>query len=244
MNQKALYGILAAIIIILIGLWAFNARRGGDATDTSTTTPATSTADVSDEDVLSASPAPLSLASSAGNLTDGAYTISTTESLISWKGNKPFVPGYVDTGTLGLKSGSTVDVVGGVVTKGNFIIDMESLAVTAVSTTKIPAEKLEEHLRSDDFLSVATYPTAGFVIKHVANGTVTGELTIKGITKTITFPATIVSETPTRLVADASVTLNRANWDIRYGSGSFFEDLGDAVIDDKVAVELHLVATR
>ena len=78
----------------------------------------------------------------------------------------------------------------------------------------------------------------------MTNGVVTGDLTIKGHTEKITFPAQIVSETDTRLVADASITLNRANWDIRYGSGTFFEDLGDSLIDDKVGLTLHLVATK
>jgi polyisoprenoid-binding protein YceI len=121
---------------------------------------------------------------------------------------------------------------------------MDSLAVTSSSNVKVAAEKLEEHLRSDDFFSIETYPEARFVIKNVSAGMVTGDLTVKSITKTITFPAKIVSESDARIVADASIILNRANWDIRYGSGSFFEDLGDSLIDDKVGITLHLVATK
>ena len=150
----------------------------------------------------------------------------------------------MDTGTLKLKGDSSLKVANGNIVAGDFTIDMESLDVTTTSNTKIGVDKLEGHLRSEDFLSIEAHPTARFVIKNVTNGTVTGDLTIKGITKTITFPAKIESETDARIVADASVILNRANWDIRYGSGSFFEDLGDSIIDDKVAITLHLVATK
>lgn len=243
MNQKALYGILIAVIIILLGLWAFSARRADAPTDMSTTTPATTTV-ATTNGAAAVSPASPAIGPSQGDLVDGTYALSVEESLISWEGTKPLISNYVDTGTLELKSGSSVSVYGGNITSGQFVIDMDSLAVTSTSNTRVAAEKLEEHLRSDDFFSIETYPEARFVIKNVTNGTVTGDLTIKNITKTITFPARITSETDSRIVADASVVLNRASWDIRYGSGSFFEDLGDSLIDDKVGLTLHLVATK
>jgi polyisoprenoid-binding protein YceI len=246
MNQKALYGILIAVVVILLGLWALKAQRADAPSDVSTTTPATTTVTTTTNTTVTApvSPASPAVGPSQGNLVDGAYTLSTEESLISWKGTKPLIKGYVDTGTLKLKSGSKVTVSEGNIASGEFFIDMDSLAVTTTSNTKVAAEKLESHLRSEDFLSIEAYPNAHFVVKSVTNGTVTGDLTIKNITKTITFPAKIVSESETRIVADASVILNRTNWDIRYGSGSFFEDLGDNLIDDKVGLTLHLVATK
>ncbi len=242
MNQKALYGILIAVVVILLGLWALKANRVDAPTDTATTTPATTTAETTVTTAVT--PATPTVGPSQGNLMNGSYTLSTEESLISWTGSKPLVPGYVDTGTLNLKSGSMVKVTNGNIAEGEFFIDMDSLKVMTSSNTKVGLDKLEGHLRSEDFFSIEAYPNAGFVIKNVTNGTVTGDLTIKGITKTITFPAKIESETDTRIVADASVILNRANWDIRYGSGSFFEDLGDSIIDDKIAITLHLVATK
>ncbi|MDQ5928131.1 MAG: hypothetical protein QG633_569 [Patescibacteria group bacterium] len=245
MNQKALYGILIAVVVILLGLWAFRANRADAPSDVSTTTPATTTTTtVETTTTAPVSPASPAVGPSQGNLVDGGYTLSVEESLISWTGSKPLVPGYVDTGTLNLKSGSMVKVTNGNIAEGEFFIDMDSLKVMTSSNTKVGLDKLEGHLRSEDFFSIEAYPNAGFVIKNVTNGTVTGDLTIKGITKTITFPAKIESETDTRIVADASVILNRANWDIRYGSGSFFEDLGDSIIDDKIAITLHLVATK
>lgn len=243
MNQKALYGILIAVVVILLGLWALKAQRA-DAPDTATTTPATTTVTTTTSTTASVSPASPAVGPSQGDLVNGSYKLSTEESLISWEGTKPFLKGYIDTGTLQLKSGSSVSVSGGNITSGEFIIDMDSLAVTSTTNTKVAADKLEEHLRSDDFLSIETYPEARFVIKNVTSGTVTGDLTIKNITKTITFPAKIASESDTRIVADASVILNRTNWDIRYGSGTFFDDLGDGLIDDKVGLTLHLVATK
>ncbi len=242
MNQKALYGILIAVVVILLGLWALKAQRADAPSDVSTTTPATTT--VTTTETPSVSPASPAVGPSQGNLVNGEYTLLTEESLISWKGTKPLLKSYIDTGTLKLKGGSTVKVANGNIVSGDFFIDMDSLAVTSTSNTKVAAEKLEDHLRTDDFLSINTYPNAHFVIKNVTNGVVTGDLTIKNITKTITFPAQIVSESETRIVADASITLNRASWDIRYGSGTFFDDLGDSLIDDKVGITLHLVATK
>lgn len=242
MNQKALYGILIAVVVILLGLWAFKANQVDAPTETSTTTPATTTTETTITTAVT--PATPAVGPSQGNLVNGSYKLSADESLISWTGSKPLVPGYVDTGTLKLNGDSSLTVANGNITSGDFTIDMDSLKVMTSSNTKVGVDKLEGHLRSDDFFSIEAHPTARFVIKNVTNGTVTGELTIKGITKTITFPAKIESETDTRIVADASVILNRANWDIRYGSGSFFEDLGDSIIDDKIAINLHLVATK
>lgn len=245
MNQKALYGILIAVVVILLGLWAFKANQADAPTDTSTTTPATTTVTTTETTTTApVSPASPAVGPSQGNLVNGSYKLSSEESLISWTGSKPLVPGYVDTGTLKLTGDSNLAVANGTITSGDFTIDMDSLKVMTSSNTKVGVDKLEGHLRSDDFFSIEAHPTARFVIKNVTNGTVTGDLTIKGITKTITFPAKIESETDTRIVADASVILNRANWDIRYGSGSFFEDLGDKIIDDKIAISLHLVATK
>ncbi|MFM2285794.1 MAG: hypothetical protein RLZZ543_1291 [Bacteroidota bacterium] len=110
--------------------------------------------------------------------------------------------------------------------------------------------KLLGHLKSDDFFSVEKNPEAQFEIVKVEaasdaasgnNSTVTGNLTIKGIAKSITFPANITIE-PAQLTAKAEFNIDRTEWDIKYGSGKFFQDLGDKMINDEFTVKFNLTA--
>lgn len=245
MNQNTVYIAIGIIVVLLIGLWAFNARKAdAPAEDVATTTaettdnPSTSSGQVTNNK----QPTITNNAPQArGVLVDGTYALSAEESVIGWIGRKPRVLGYEDTGTLKLESGSVV-VSNGHITSGSFVIDMTTLAVDSTGNNK-SGDMLVGHLSSDDFFSVETYPTASFVVKNVINNVVTGELTIKNTTKMISFPATI-TETEGQLSAQASITLNRAQWDIRYGSGSFFDNLGDNLIADEVSITLDLVATK
>lgn len=243
MNQKTTYIVLVVLAVILLGLWTFNVRTTNDDTgEEATTTPTTegTVTNSSQQQIRSASP------TAPGDLVDGEYTIDSEESTIMWTGRKPRILGYEDMGTLELKSGSLL-VSNGHVSSGEFFIDMESLTVTTTGRdegTTVYGEELGQHLRSSDFFDVAAYPNASFTIRNVTNGTVTGDLTVKATTKTISFPATIVSESATYLHATANITLNRSLWDIRYGSDTFFDNLGDNLIADEVSIMLDLVATK
>ena len=174
------------------------------------------------------------------------YTIDAQKSKVLWTGEK--LTGE-HKGTLELKSG-TVTMKGNAVASTDLIIDMTSIVVTDIED-KTDNGKLVGHLRSEDFFSVEKNPTANFkatsfeAIKGVSTGspnyTVTGELTIKGITNSITFPA-IVSVKDGVLTASAKATFDRTKWDIKYSSASFFDSLGDRVIYDDVVFEFQLVA--
>jgi len=174
------------------------------------------------------------------------YTIDTQKSIVLWKGEK--LTGE-ENGTLELKGG-TVTVKGESVMSTDLVIDMTSIVATDIED-KVDNGKLVGHLKSDDFFSVEKNPTATFkatsfkAIKGVTNGAphymVTGELTIKGITNTINFPAMVVISNG-MLTANATSKFDRTKWDIKYGSGSFFEGLGDRVIYDDVTFEFQLVA--
>ena len=124
---------------------------------------------------------------------------------------------------------------------------MNSIACTDLSGEY--AGKLVGHLKSDDFFGVANYPTAKFVItKVVSRGTpgaykVQGDLTIKGITQSIKFNADL-KEDGTKTVAEAKITVDRSDYNIRYGSGSFFENLGDKTIYDDFDLEIKLVTNK
>ncbi len=174
---------------------------------------------------------------------EGEATINVSDSKLEWVGEK--VTGK-HWGTVGIKSGNlTVD--GDKITGGKVVIDF-----TSISVDDLDGEykgKLEGHLKSDDFFSTQDNPTGTFVIKKAAaksdkNGNthvITGDMTIKGITKQISFPARVTMNDG-ELKAFASFALDRTLWDIKYGSGSFFDDLGDKTIYDEFQVKFSLVA--
>ncbi len=166
---------------------------------------------------------------------------------IQWVGKK--VTGHHE-GTIKLKSGH-VTMEGDTVAGGEFEVDMKSLTVTDLTDADSNA-KLTGHLKSDDFFGVEKYPTSKFVIKSVkaleggaAKPTheIRGDMTIKGKTNPLTFPAT-VTLTKNSVDANAIISIDRTKYDIRYGSGKFFENLGDKMIYDDFTLKIHLIGSR
>ena len=145
------------------------------------------------------------------------------------------------TGTLNVTSGN-VDTKDGKVVGGTFNIDMNSLACTDLEAGK-GKEKLEGHLKSPDFFNVAANPTSTFTITNVNNGNVTGNLTMMGVTKSITFPATIGMSDSGVTVSSNDFTINRTDFGMKYGSASFFDNLKDKAINDKVGLKIQLKAS-
>jgi len=167
------------------------------------------------------------------------YTVDAAKSTITWVGKK--VTGS-HNGTIALQSG-TLNVDGKKVTGGTFTIDMNSIKDADGSA------KLEGHLKADDFFGVAKFPTSTFVITKVAGSgaavTVSGNLTIKGISKPLSFPATVTVNTDGTVSALAGkITVDRTKYDIRYGSKSFFDSIGDKAIDDNFELAVKLVAKK
>ncbi len=129
---------------------------------------------------------------------------------------------------------------------GSFEIDMNSISNTDIED-EATNKKLVDHLKSADFFGVEKHPTAKFVIDKVINyGTVdenkttykvTGKLTLKGITKEMKFLVKILEYDTSYSVA-GRIDFDRSDFDIRYGSGTFFEDIGDKVIYDNVQLDL------
>lgn len=161
--------------------------------------------------------------------------VNTEESTVTWKAYK--VTGS-HTGTVDLKEGSLI-FDEGKLTGGEFVVDMSSLI-----STDLEGEykgKLEGHLKSDDFFGVATHPTSSLVFTKVeASGKnsyeVTGDLTIKGITKPVIFDVSIYGSKAT-----ATMKIDRAQYDVRYGSGSFFDNLGNKTIYDEFDMVVDLI---
>lgn len=170
------------------------------------------------------------------------YTVDTQKSEINWKGTK--VTGE-HVGAIQLKEGS-LTAEGNKLTGGHFIVDMNTIVNEDLSGEY--KTKLEGHLKSDDFFGVEKHPKAIFVInkatyKEGSTYEVSGDLTIKGITNPVTFPATVNVE-DNQITADATIVVDRAKYDVRYGSGSFFEGLGDKMIYDEFELKVSLVASQ
>ncbi len=161
--------------------------------------------------------------------------INTTDSQIIWKGYK--VTGS-HAGTLSLKEGY-LEFEAGKLTGGNFVVDMTTLAVTDLSGAY--KGKLEGHLKSGDFFGVEEHQTATLVFTEVKpkgknSYTITGNLTIKGKTNPITFDFSVYGSKAT-----AGLKVDRSLYDVKYGSGSFFENLGDKTIYDEFDLVVDLV---
>ncbi len=129
---------------------------------------------------------------------------------------------------------------------GEFEIDMNSIRCTDIENPKY-AKKLEDHLKDGDFFSSDKYPSSTFAItKVIFDGTsymITGDITIKDIKQEIIFPVQFNSYGNT-FQADASIKIDRTKHDIKYGSGSFFDDLGDRMIYDEFTLKIHLEANK
>lgn len=171
------------------------------------------------------------------------YNVDTNSSVIVWTGYK--VTGK-HTGTVKIKNGNlTLD--NGVLTGGSFDIDMTSIKDTDLEGEW--AEKLVGHLKSDDFFGVAGHPTSKFVITRAipqdskGNYKIIGNLTIKETTKEVKFLAN-VAEAAGTVTASGKITVDRSEYNVRYGSGSFFDGLGDKTIYDEFDLQIWLVAKK
>lgn len=178
----------------------------------------------------------------------GTYTIVPEESTFSWAGKKPLIEGYINSGTIDIKEG-TITKTNESAT-GTIVLSMNTLHVGL--TAKKPGQEgmLEEHLKGKGWFDAETYPTAQFTItKAVQLGTsseyeITGDLTLKGKTHTIVFPATIFSDNEGAVHARASMEIDRTKWGLTAGSGNFFDSLGDNMISDMVALSFDIVAKK
>lgn len=129
---------------------------------------------------------------------------------------------------------------------GEFNIDMNSIKCTDIEN-RTYASKLEEHLKDPDFFNSSKYPTSNFKISNIIfDGTsymITGNMTIKEITQEITFPAKFENDGDI-FHANATLKIDRTKHDIKYGSGSFFDDLGDRMIYDEFTLKVHLQGSK
>ncbi len=171
------------------------------------------------------------------------FTVNTSESKVAWLGKK--VTGQ-HNGVINIADG-TLEIENGKLKGGNFTIDMNSITVLDLKDAEYN-KKLTGHLKSDDFFGVEKHPKSMLVIKSVKEKSnnkyhVKGDITIKGVTKTIEFPAE-VNLIGSKAVASASITIDRSQFGVKYGSGAFFEDLGDKMIYDDFVLDVTLVSNN
>jgi polyisoprenoid-binding protein YceI len=173
------------------------------------------------------------------------FKVDPAKSTIKWNGKKVTGEHY---GSIDLKEGSFI-MDGTKLVGGSFVADLTTITSEDLTDKNFNA-KLVGHLKSDDFFSVEKNPTAKFVVTSAAAAgagkyNVTGDLTIKGITKPVTFPVTITS-TANGAQAAGTITVDRSKYDMKFRSKSFFDasTLGDNLIYDDFTLDVKLVATK
>jgi polyisoprenoid-binding protein YceI len=171
-----------------------------------------------------------------------SFKVDIAKSTFKWTGKKVAGShwGYVKF------SDGTISVEKGKILGGTFNVDMTTMDVQDLKGEW--GSKLLGHLKSDDFFGVDKFAKSTLVLKSVtpkggAAYDVKADLTIKGITKEVNFPATITMD-KTTITAVANFKVDRTQYNIKYGSGSFFENLGDKAIDNEFGIEVNLVATK
>lgn len=163
--------------------------------------------------------------------------VKPSDAVVKWTGNKI---GGAHNGEIKVKSG-TLELKSGNIVKGSVVIDMNSITCTDIENEGVNA-KLVGHLKSDDFFGVEKFPTATFTVTKAAkfsNGkaNVSGKLTIKGKTEPVNFVVTKQNN-----VYKTQLKVDRSKFDVRYGSNSFFDNLGDKAIDNIFILDIQLTA--
>lgn len=178
--------------------------------------------------------------------------VNTTSSVVNWEGSKPLGK---HNGTLKLKSGYLV-VKGKTITAGSFEIDLTTLTDLDLTDAKT-SQMLIGHLSSPDFFDVKKFPVSVFKVtkvspyvgKVLADGSkpthqISGLLTIKDKTRAVTFAAVVNFGKGSVEASAPSFTIDRTDFDLRYGSKKFFDNLKDKSINDEIGLKISLVASK
>jgi len=164
-----------------------------------------------------------------------SMNVDVSKSSLRWEAGK--VIGDPHYGAIQLTQG-VLEILNNEIASGSFTIDM-----TTISNEDLGAgygDKLVGHLMSDDFFSVSSHPQAQLVVLggtpfEKGKATVQAQLTIKGHAESIEFE--VVQKNG---AFDATLNVDRSKFDVRYGSPSFFNDLGDSAIKDVFTLAVHL----
>ena len=171
------------------------------------------------------------------------FVVDTKSSTIEWVAGKV---GGSHQGTIKLASGNLL-FEGGNLKSGDFDMNMNSMIITDLKGSS--NANLLKHLKGEDFFSVVKHPISSFKITSVSaistdRVNITGNLTIKGITTSISFPATIKTSKKVVVAVAKKVMIDRTQYDIKYRSKTIFGDIGDKAIDDEFELNINLVAKK
>jgi polyisoprenoid-binding protein YceI len=243
--MKNILIIVAILAVAGAGIWFYLSSRDSANVDATVTE---NQADESADTNLQGVPA-----RSTTTMETGTYAADTSISSILWQAGKPAISGYVHHGNFSLESGEIVLTDGEL--SGEFVVDMDSLKVTSLGGGKAGQEStLEGHLKSDRFFDATVHPTATFTITDVepktlpgpdhSDYTATGELTLKGQTKAISFPIKVIVVSENETWVTASLPLDRTEWGIDFGSSKVAEAVTDQIIGDTVELDLVVKLTK
>jgi len=176
---------------------------------------------------------------------DVTLMVDLGASNVEWVGAKPTGQ---HNGTINLSSGELM-LTEGMIVGGKFIIDMNSIVVLDLTNAEDNG-KLLGHLKSPDFFEVETYPTAIFEITSVeavsgnpqASHNITGNLTMKDVTKSISFPALVTIADDGVTASSPAFLIDRTQWNVQYGSKTLFSGLKDKFINDEISLKINLKA--
>lgn len=166
-----------------------------------------------------------------------SYNVTAdSTSVLTWTGS---AVGKEHFGTVDYTG--TVSVTEGNLTGGELVFDMKT-----IDSKDLEGEwkqKLDGHLMAPDFFNVDSFPSAKLVITGFDGTNVNGNLTIKDVTKAISFPAT-VTVMEGAVEGNAEFTINRTDYGVVYGSGNFFDLAKDKVISDEIKFNVSIKAVK
>ncbi|MFD1016002.1 YceI family protein [Winogradskyella rapida] len=174
------------------------------------------------------------------------YEVNPTLSTIQWKGFKPTGEHH---GTIALAAGK-LNMNSGAIEAGKFVINMDGIEVLDLPKEDDNHAKLTTHLKSDDFFDVQAYPNAKFIVTGATTTDgqtqLSGNLTLKETTNNISFPVklTFNDKEDIMTLTSETFTIDRSKWNVKYGSKSFFDNLGDKFINDDIEITISLVAEK
>jgi polyisoprenoid-binding protein YceI len=176
------------------------------------------------------------------------YKLQPQLSTLGWEG-KAVTHGH--NGTMQFTDGELL-VKGNAIVGGTVTVDMKTMKATDIADAESQG-KFVGHMSSDDFFGVASYPTSTFKIvsvtpikgaaKDADNATIAGDMTIKGVTQRISFPAK-VGVKGDLASATGKVTIDRTKYGLKYGSKSFFDSIGDKAINDDFTLTFNVIGKK
>jgi len=178
----------------------------------------------------------------------GTYAVNTNESKVEWHGDMLAIGGvslYSHDGTLNVNDGN-IRVENGMITGGTVVVNMSSMMPTDANYTEEQGKgksDLVGHLSSPDFFAVDSFPQAIFEITGQDGNNITGNLTVRGITKPHTITDVMVEETLTGLNATGNLVFNRQDFNVRFSMANAM-DVRDKIVSDDITLKFEIVAAE